>query len=76
MRWGFFRKQRNPMLIRWADFLEREAGYHVVSLLLIGVGVFFVDPAKRYEIAHDLVVFGTGVLARSMAGKTKGPAQP
>ena len=56
------------------NFLEREAGYHVISLTLILVGVCLVDPQQRPQIAHDLVVFGTGVLARSMAGKQQ--AQP
>lgn len=52
-----------------ADLLEREAGYHLVSLALILVGVLAIDRAQRAQVGHDLVVFGTGVLARSMSGK-------
>ena len=51
------------------NLLEREAGYHLVSLALILTGVMLVDAAQRGAVAHDLVVFGTGVLARSMGGQ-------
>ena len=51
-----------------ALFLEREAGYHVVSLALIVAGIVIVDAAQRGPLGHDLVVFGLGVLSRSMAG--------
>lgn len=50
-------------------FLEREAGYHCVSLLLIAAGIYLVNPEQRPQIAHDLVIFGTGVLARSMGSR-------
>ena len=54
-----------------AIFLEREAGYHMVSLILIGAGILLIDAATRPSVAHDLVVFGTGVLARSMGSKKR-----
>jgi len=60
----------------FASFLEREAGYHVISLGLIVVGVCLVDPQTRPQIAHDLVVFATGVMARSMSGKLGAPQPP
>lgn len=57
-----------------ADLLEREAGYHLVSLALILIGVTAIDAQQRPQVGHDLIVFGTGVLARSMSGKlAKGP---
>lgn len=59
----------NRLMIGIAAFLEREAGYHVVSLALIIAGVALLDPAQRPQVAHDLVVFGTGVLARSMGSR-------
>lgn len=52
-----------------AQFLEREAGYHMVSLVVILVGVMLLDAGQRPQVSRDLVVFGTGVLARSMGGK-------
>ncbi len=64
------------MLARLALFLEREAGYHSVSLLLIATGVWLVDGAMRPQIAHDLVIFGTGVLARSMGARRKEDITP
>jgi hypothetical protein len=58
-------------------FLEREAGYHMVSLMLIATGVILVDNTQRPQIAHDLVIFGTGVLARSMGSRKQPPmAEP
>lgn len=65
------------ILANFALFLEREAGYHVVSLALIAAGVILVDPSQRPQIAHDLVIFGTGVLARSMGSKkAETPPEP
>ncbi len=93
------------MLARLALFLEREAGYHSVSLLLLAylilaaqynswllplavllivpmcllsaiIGVWLVDGAMRPQIAHDLVIFGTGVLARSMGARRKEDITP
>ncbi len=52
-----------------ALFLEREAGYHVVSLALIIVGIAMADASQQGQLARDLVLFGLGVLARSMGGK-------
>jgi hypothetical protein len=63
----------NAVVGGFAALLEREAGYHVVSLILIGVGVTLVDQASRAQVAHDLVIFGTGVLARSMGAKKNPP---
>lgn len=60
-------------LTELALFLEREAGYHCVSLLLIAAGVCLVAPEQRPQVAHDLVIFGTGVLARSMGSRKTVP---
>jgi hypothetical protein len=49
-----------------AACLEREAGYCLISLAVISAGVRFMDPSQRAQVGHDLVVFGMGVLARSM----------
>lgn len=57
------------MIIKFAAFLEREGGYSVVCLTLIVIGVCLVDHSGRSQVAHDLIVFGTGVLARSMGSK-------
>jgi hypothetical protein len=59
----------NSASLAIAGLLEREAGYFLISLALITVGVCLVDSASRGQVAHDLVVFGTGVLARSMGVK-------
>jgi hypothetical protein len=40
--------------------LEREAGYHLILV---------IDAQARGAVGHDLVIFGLGVLSRSMAGK-------
>lgn len=53
--------------------LEREAGYHLISLLVILAGVVIVDAPARAAVGHDLVIFGLGVLSRSMAGKLQPP---
>jgi hypothetical protein len=58
-----------------ALFLEREAGYSLVSLAIIVLGVFLGDATQRAQFARDLVIFGLGVLARSM-GARKNPAPP
>jgi hypothetical protein len=49
------------------NFMEREAGHVAVSLLLIVAGAVL----WRLEVpkAEDLILFATGVLARSMVGK-------
>jgi hypothetical protein len=50
-----------------ADFLEREAGHVVVSLVLIalGAGLWMLRVPK----GEDLIPFALGVLGRSMVGK-------
>ena len=49
-----------------AVFLEREAGHNLLSAALILAGISMMDPAARAQASHDLIVFGLGVLARSM----------
>lgn len=58
---------------KWAEFLEREAGHVVVSLILIalGAGLWLVKVPK----GEDLIPFALGVLARSMIGKQSTPPQ-
>jgi hypothetical protein len=58
-----------------AEFLEREAGYELLSLLLIVGGMALVDGTQRAQAADRLITFALGVLARSMGG-TKRPAAP
>lgn len=62
-----------PSMESCAVFLEREAGYTVVSLAVIVLGVGIADPALRPQFARDLVMFGLGVLARSMGSKKLAP---
>ena len=52
-----------------ALFLEREAGHLVLSCALIWIGMMLCDPIARAQAAHDLVVFGLGVLSRSMGSR-------
>lgn len=53
------------------NFLEREAGQIVVSLVLMGIGAaFFLYKVPKGE---DIIVFAMGVLARSMVGGKSGP---
>jgi hypothetical protein len=58
---------------RIAEFLEREAGHVVVSLLLIalGAGLWTLKVPK----GEDLIPFALGVLARSMIGKQSSSQQ-
>ena len=64
----------NALLVGLAAFLEREGGYSIVCLTLIGVGVMLTDGAsERAKTAHDLIVFATGVLARSMGSRRTTP---
>jgi len=53
--------------MRAADFIEREAGHILVSLVLIalGAGLWLLKVPK----GEDLIPFALGVLARSMIGK-------
>jgi len=50
----------------FANFLEREAGYLIVSMLLLVVGAVF----HKLQIpkADDLIIFSLGVMSRSMLG--------
>jgi hypothetical protein len=59
-----------------AIFMEREAGYQAMSLALIVFGVYISDGKARTEIAHDLIVFGLGVMARSMGTKKNAEVKP
>ena len=54
-----------------ADFLEREAGHVVVSLILIaiGAGLWMLKVPK----GEDLIPFALGVLGRSMIGRKPTP---
>ncbi len=61
------------LLEAMAVFLEREAGYHIVSLAVIAIGISMADPLARAALARDLVIFGLGVLSRSMGGKAQVP---
>ena len=58
---------------RIAEFLEREAGHVVVSLILIAFGaVLWLLKVPKGE---DLIPFALGVLARSMIGNQSTPPQ-
>jgi hypothetical protein len=57
------------MLRNLAEFMEREAGYSLVSCIIIALGVSLSDATQRGQFARDLVIFGLGVLARSMGSK-------
>lgn len=63
------------MILRIAEFLEREAGYELLSLALIIGGLALVDGPARAQSADRLITFGLGVMARSM-GARKNPPQP
>jgi len=52
-----------------ARFVEREAGHNLLSLAIIVTAVVIMDPGARAQAAHDLLVFGLGVLARSMGSQ-------
>ena len=56
-----------------ADFLEREAGHVVVSLVLIaiGAGLWMLKVPK----GEDLIPFALGVLGRSMIGRKPTPEE-
>jgi hypothetical protein len=55
---------------RIAEFLEREAGHVVVSLILIAVGAgLWMWKVPKGE---DLIPFALGVLGRSMVGGQEG----
>lgn len=50
-------------------FIEREAGHVILSVVLVAIGMLFLNPELRVGAARDLVVFGLGVLARSMGAQ-------
>jgi hypothetical protein len=53
---------------RFAEFIEREAGYIAISLVLVAVGLMLVGGAQRADAAKQILMFALGVLARSMGG--------
>ena len=59
-------KSLSDLITAIAVFLEREAGHNLLSAALILAGVAMLDPAQRAVSSRDLIVFGLGVLARSM----------
>ncbi len=59
------------LLTGFALFLEREAGHVVLSCGVIWLGMMLADPATRAQAARDLVLFGLGVLSRSMGGASR-----
>lgn len=59
---------------RVAEFVEREAGHVLVSLVLIVIGAaLWILKVPKGE---DLIPFATGVLARSMVGRNSNSAVP
>lgn len=61
-------------IMKIADFVEREAGHVVVSLILIilGAALWILKVPK----GEDLIPFATGVLARSMVGTKSNSTAP
>lgn len=57
------------MILRVAEFLEREAGYEIVSLVLIVAGMMLLDGPQRAQAADRLITFALGVMARSMGSR-------
>jgi hypothetical protein len=49
-----------------ALFLEREAGHSTISLFCIWVGMLYLDPVARSQMAHDVALIGIGYLGRGM----------
>jgi hypothetical protein len=62
------------MMQTLGGFLEREAGYELLSLILIAGGLALVDRAQRAQAAERLITFALGVLARSMGSERKAAA--
>jgi hypothetical protein len=56
-----------------AAILEREAGYELLSLALIAVGLALIDAQQRAQCADRLITFALGVMARSMGAKKTPP---
>ena len=61
------------LMLAFAQFMEREAGHTIISLVLIVFGVDMLSPEARAAVARDIVVFSLGVMSRSMGNK-KEPA--
>ena len=60
-----------------AAFIERQAGYIVTSWFLILFGIGLIHFGGVYaDTGHDLIVFATGVMARSMVGHQTSSASP
>jgi len=59
-------KSLSEIITAIAVFLEREAGHNILSAALVVAGISMLDPAQRAVSSRDLIVFGLGVLARSM----------
>jgi hypothetical protein len=59
------------MLLTIAEFVEREAGYALVSLFLILIGLVLLDGPQRAQAADRLITFALGVMARSMGSNRK-----
>jgi hypothetical protein len=64
------------MIFSLAAFIEREAGYSLISLFLIALGVYLLDPNGRVKAAEHLISFSLGVLARSMGSFKKAQNEP
>ena len=64
-------KSLSEIITSIALFLEREAGHNVLSAALVLAGIAMLDPAQRSVSSRDLIVFGLGVLARSMGAPSK-----
>ena len=67
--------------MNWLDqvaaFIERQAGYIVTSWFLICFGIALIHFGGVYaDTGHDLIVFATGVMARSMVGHQTTSAAP
>ena len=60
-----------------ASFIERQAGYIVTCWFLIMFGIALIRFGGVYsDTGHDLIVFATGVLSRSMVGHQTSSAGP
>jgi hypothetical protein len=57
------------MKLRIAEFLEREAGYELLSLVLIVGGLTLIDGTQRAQAADRLITFALGIMARSMGAR-------
>ena len=64
------------MFARLAGFLEREAGYQLLSLFLIVAGLALIAGPQRAQAADRLITFALGVMARSMGAKKNESTNP